>query len=78
MCFEQDILKNIRRTMSHKMQGLLDGPAHKYCLNFPTANVCAVTVKSDFILPLPKNTCACTFTSFFYLFLNIYTHFYIN
>lgn len=47
------------------MQGHLDGPAYKYFLNFLTANVCAVTVKSDFILPLPKNTCACTFTSFF-------------
>lgn len=63
MCFYQDILRNIRRTISHEMQGHLEGPAYKYCLNFLTANVCAVTVKSDFILPLPKNTC--TFTSFF-------------
>lgn len=76
MCSKQDILRNIRRTVSHEKQGHLDGPAHKCSLNFPTANVCAVTVKSDFILPHPKNTCVCT--SFSYLFLNIYTHFYIN
>lgn len=50
------------------MQGHLDGLAHKCCLNFPTADVYAVKVKFDFILPLPKNTCECTFASFLFTF----------
>lgn len=47
------------------MQVLLDGPAYECCMDFHTAKVCVVIMKSAFFLPFPKNILACIFTSFF-------------
>jgi len=49
------------------MQVLFDGPAHECCMNFHTADICVVTMKSDFFRPFHKNILTCIFTSCFYL-----------
>lgn len=68
----------MKKKISHEVQVVLDGPAHKCCMIFPTVNICVVIMKSDFFLSFHKNTLACIFTSLFYLCLNKYVHFYIS